>query len=122
MTYLYLAGAVGELALIIAVWFYRRRALGAEKERDRATADLAAAETAAAQERDRQQGAIHAIDSFGDRYQTAVEAMVRAHPDLVGEYSSLVLRLAAGGAARAGVASLPVATAAGPRPAGGGGP
>jgi hypothetical protein len=107
VTYLYLAGALGGLALVIAVWFYRRRALGAEKERDRATADLAAAETAAAQERERQQGAFHAIDSFGDQYQAAVEAMVRAHPDLVGEYTALVLRLASGSPG-AGVASLPI--------------
>lgn len=113
MTWLYLAGAVGELTLFLAVWWYRRRAIGAEQERDRATADLAAAETAAAQERERQQGAVHAIDLFGDRYQTAVEAMVRAHPELVGEYSSLVLRLASG-ATGAGHATLPVAGAAGP--------
>lgn len=118
MTWLYAVGAAGELALFIAVWWYRRRALAAEAARDRATADLAAAETAAAQERDRQQGAVNAYDSFSMRYQVEVESLVRAHPELVGEYSALVLRLAAG-TAGAGVATLPVPAAAGPRPAGG---
>lgn len=90
--WLALGGGLGGLILGILVWWYRREYVQAAADRDRARADLAAAQKAAADELQREQGVNRVSNSTFDRYQAAVEAMVARHPELGSEYDELFLR------------------------------
>lgn len=111
MTWLYVLSSLGVFGMGIAIWWYRRRALAGEAAALRAAADLVAAQKAAADELERHNDALRSYDGFADRLHLEVEAMVRRHPDLAGEYRDIVVRLASG-TSGAGVATLPIQGAA----------
>jgi hypothetical protein len=107
-----LSGGLVCLGLAIMAWYWHREAVRAIADKRRGEADLATAETAAAADHGRLEGAAVVIAVGDERYKAAIEAWFRGHPEYAADYLGICVRLAT--TAGADHAAVPISPAAGP--------